>query len=108
MNKYLNRVTTIGHMNLDYLIHKKEFMAYEKRDIFDIDNLPFRLYGPRIEWVERNQYYGVEKVLRDYMGCHAPINAFIEHGLMDRSQVEVDEIREANRKRIITYSLFRK
>lgn len=108
MNKCVNRLATIGHMNFDYLIHKKEFMVYEKRGIFDIDNLPFQLHAPRIEWVERNQYYGVEKVLRDYMGSHAPINAFIEHGLMDRDQVEVEEIIEANRKRIITYSLFRK
>lgn len=108
MNKCINRLATIGHMNFDYLIHKKEFMAYEKRDIFDIDNLPFQLHGPRIEWVERNQYYGVEKVLRDYMGSHAPINAFVEHGLMDRGQIETQEIIESNRKRIITYSLFRK
>ena len=98
----------IAHSNLDYLRHKKENVIYESRGIFDVNNFPEQIFSPRVEWVPQNQYYGAERVLRKFAGIQRPLDAFMEHGIQEKGDLEVNDIKEYNRKNFITFSVFRK
>ena len=94
--------------NLNYFRHKKEYELYESRGIFDVDNIPNHIYPPRVEWAPYNQFYGAEGVLRKAAGIRRPLNAFMEHGIQEKNDIEADEIKEYNRRYHITFSDFRK
>lgn len=96
------------HTNINYFIHRKIYNEYEKRGIFDVQDIPEQIYPPRIEWAPHNQYYGAERVLRNAAEITKPLNAFMEHGIQDKNHIEEQDIRECGRKLFITYSDFRK
>lgn len=98
----------IIHSNLNYFRHRKEYQLYERRGIFDVDDIPNPIYPPRVEWAPHNQYYGAERVLRKAAGICRPLNAFMEHGIQDKDVIEVNDIKDCNRRLYITFSIFRK
>ena len=101
-------IKQILHADVDGILHYDEFNRYEKKGIFEVQNIPERLYPLRREWTSHNQYYGAESVLKKYAGIHKPLNAFMEHGIQDRGEIEVSDILACKLKKYITFSQFRK
>ena len=94
--------------NIEHRMHYSQFIQNERNGIFDIDCFSEKYYAPRIEWAPHNNYYGAEKVLREYAGINKRLNAFMEHGLQAYEMVEKEDIETYGCKKVVTFSNMRK